>query len=115
MIETAACQGAGTDADIQIVFTDSTGKIAGPLRIREVDGDCFELGVFSKFSVSFESTNLFSHVHPWRKCYQRNLIFVELREELQDLAKIQFYYVSTWFYVKVATQNKGILPYFASY
>ena len=53
MIETAACQGAGTDADIQIAFTDSTGKVAGPLRIREVDGDCFELGVFLKLDVSF--------------------------------------------------------------
>ena len=45
MIETAACYGAGSDADIQITFTDSNGTVAGPLKMLEVDGDCFELGV----------------------------------------------------------------------
>ena len=63
MIETAACQGAGTDADIQIAFTDSTGKVAGPLRIREVDGDCFESGVLSSLKLVLSGLEIYFRLY----------------------------------------------------
>ena len=54
---------------VQIAFTDKDGKVVGPLDIRENDGDTMEAG-------------------------QKNMILVELLQELNGLAKIQFKHVS---------------------
>lgn len=70
IIYTADESGAGTDAKVEIWFTDLDGQVVGPLMITEVNGDTMERG-------------------------HQNNITVELVEKLNGLAKIQLRQVSS--------------------
>jgi len=61
---TADESGAGTDARVEIWFTDNDGQVVGPLMVTEVNGDTMERG-------------------------HQNNITVELVEEMNGLSKIQ--------------------------
>lgn len=80
IIFTADESGAGTDARVEIWFTDNDGQVVGPLMITEVNGDTMERG-------------------------HQNNITVELVEELNGLSKIQLKQVSWSFVSKSLTVN----------
>ena len=68
-IETSTDASSGTDAKVQIAFTDDDGQVVGPLDIRENNGDTMEAG-------------------------QKNVILIELLQKLNGIAKVQIKHVS---------------------